>query len=79
MKTLAYVLSWDNCTTKATLDPFAEHCAVWSEEMAQEVERYFPYLGCKTVIAGAPIFDMYYQDRLLSPRDEFLRSLRSEA
>jgi hypothetical protein len=72
IETLAYILSWDNCSTKVTLDPYAKHYAVWSEEMSQEVRRYFPYLSVRTIIVGAPMFDMYYHNTLLGDRRDFL-------
>ena len=42
VKTLGNVLSWDNTTTKPALDPACDVCAVWSNEMAGEIDRHFP-------------------------------------
>jgi hypothetical protein len=75
VKTLGKVLSWDNTTTKPALDPSCEVCAVWSEEMAREVERHFSYLKLETRVVGSPLFDMYYNRRLASDRPAFLSSL----
>ena len=75
VKTLGKVLSWDNTTTKPALDPSCQVCAVWSEEMAREVDRHFSYLNLKTRVVGSPLFDMYYNRRLATDRATFLSGL----
>lgn len=76
IETLAYVISWDNCTTKVTLDPYCSSYAVWSEEMAEELHRCCPYVSARTFVVGSPLFDMYYRDDLLLDRRDFLKSLK---
>lgn len=72
---LANVLSWDNTSTKAALDPYCDHYTVWSPEMAAEIARFFPYIKSKIAITGSPQFDLYYSKRGELDRTTFLTGL----
>src|SRR3990172_9698421 len=74
-KVLANIISWDNISTKGLLDTSAQHYTLWSEEMAEELEMYFPCIKSKRHVVGSPQFDLYYKDELLLKREDFLSSL----
>lgn len=74
-KTLANVISWDNISTKGSIDTCSQNYALWSEEMSEEMAEYFPFLNCNKFIVGSPQFDIYFQDKLLLSREDFLNPL----
>jgi hypothetical protein len=73
--TIANILSWDNTSTKPTMDASCDYYTVWSDEMEGEFERHYPYVKTKLVVTGSPLFDMYYNRRGAKDRASFLKGL----
>jgi hypothetical protein len=73
--TVANILSWDNTSTKPTMDASCDYYTVWSDEMEGEFERHYPYVETKLVVTGSPLFDMYYNHRDAKDRASFLGGL----
>ena len=73
--TVANILSWDNTSTKPTMDASCDYYTVWSSEMEGEFERHYPYVKTELVITGSPLFDMYYDHRGAKDRASFLKGL----
>ncbi|WJW76710.1 hypothetical protein QVG61_06390 [Thiohalobacter sp. IOR34] len=73
--TAAYVISWDNLTTKTLLDEHVDHYLVWSDEMLTEMQEHFPFIEAQAHVVGSPQFDMYFNKEGLVPRDEFVQSM----
>lgn len=74
-RTLAHILSWDNPTTKPTMDTSCDVYTVWSPEMQQEMAQHFPHLKTTTVVTGTPLFDLYYKRPGAEDRSAFLAGL----
>ena len=68
---VAYVLSWDNLTTKPIMDRFAQIYALWSEDMVRELKTFFPNINATPEVVGAPMFDIYVQKQGLMTRKQF--------
>jgi hypothetical protein len=72
---IANILSWDNPTTKPTMDLSCPWYTVWSEEMSREMRQCFPYIEMTPVVVGAPMFDLYYNKPHALDRETFLSRL----
>lgn len=68
---VAYVLSWDNLTTKPIMDRFAQIYALWSEDMVRELNTFLPDINPTPEVVGAPMFDIYEQKPGLMTRQQF--------
>lgn len=75
IKTVTNILSWDNTTTKPAVDPACDYTAVWSDEMAGEFARHYPFIKTQLYVTGTPLFDMYSDKCLLESREAFLKSV----
>jgi hypothetical protein len=75
IKILSNVISWDNITTKAMLDESSDHYALWSEEMAWEIKKYFPFINAEMHIVGSPQFDIYFNKNRLLEQTDFVATL----
>ena len=73
--TVANILSWDNTSTKPTMDASCDYYTVWSSEMEGEFARHYPYVKTKLVVTGSPLFDMYYNRHAAKDRVSFLKGL----
>ena len=69
--TVANILSWDNTSTKPTMDASCDYYTVWSSEMEGEFERHYPYV--KTRAGGHGIAAVRHV--LRSPRRQGSREL----
>jgi hypothetical protein len=71
---LAFITSWDNLTTKARLVYDYDGYVVWSEQMKRELHEFYPRSRRRPVtVAGAPQYDVFFQEQYRQPRDAFLR------
>lgn len=71
---LAYVISWDNMSTKTLIDEFVDTFLIWSDEMEEDFHTAIPYLRAKRRrIVGSPQFEPIHKGRGLLSREEFLR------
>lgn len=70
--TLAFITSWDNITTKNRIPFRHDGYLVWSEQMKDELLRFYPYIRDTAVsIVGAPQFDVFSQERFHESRATF--------
>jgi len=72
---VAYINSWDQPTTKGPLPPNLAHAIVWNQQMADEIVKYHSIPAEQVSAVGAAHMDLYLQEGLLLPRDEFIHSL----
>jgi hypothetical protein len=75
--TAAFVISWDNLSSKWLVDEFADLCLLWSEEMAEDFKTSFPIFGSKKImITGSPQFEPIIRKSLGISRKAFFRKYR---
>jgi hypothetical protein len=73
IKSVAFILSWDNPTTKGPFPIRPDRAVLWNSILQQELTRYHGYKPEELCVAGVPQFDIYTQrDKFLS-RDDFFR------
>jgi hypothetical protein len=74
--TLALITSWDNITTKNRIPFRHDGYLVWSEQMKEELLRFYPYIRNRAIyIIGAPQFDVFFQERFHESRSAFCTRL----
>ncbi len=72
--TIAFITSWDNLTTKNRLLFDYDVYVVWSEQMKQELYRFYPKSRNKPVyIVGGVQYDAFVNQRYQLSRAEFFR------
>ncbi|OWY61054.1 hypothetical protein B7486_65870, partial [cyanobacterium TDX16] len=73
--TATFVHSWDNLP-KGRMAVATDHVLVWSEKMADDLQRYQPEVPAGAVhVVGTPQLEAHVDPRLAEPRGPFLRSL----
>lgn len=78
--TATFIFSWDNLTTKGRIAAPFDHFFVWSDQMAEELVRYYPDVDDSRVhVVGSPQFEPYADPSLVWDRERFLRELGLEA
>jgi CDP-Glycerol:Poly(glycerophosphate) glycerophosphotransferase len=75
IRTIAYIPSWDNLSTKNRLTFRYDAYIVWSEQARRELRSFYPYTRAAPVfVVGAPQFDVFFNDRFFQSREEFCAS-----
>lgn len=65
------IYSWDNLP-KARLNVVADNYLVWSDNMKQEMEDYYPEIPSeKVVVTGTPQFEFYKEASNIIPKEDF--------
>lgn len=78
--TATFIFSWDNLTTKGRIAAPFDHYFVWSDQMADELQRFYPDVGAERVhVVGSPQFDPYADPDLVWDREQFVRELGLDA
>jgi len=73
IKSAAFILSWDNPTTKGPFRVRPDRVVLWNQILAKELGAYHGYTEQEMCVAGVPQFDIYArQDGYLS-REDFFR------
>ncbi|RMH16098.1 MAG: hypothetical protein D6696_19015 [Acidobacteria bacterium] len=73
--TATFIYSWDNLP-KGRMAVQADHFAVWSEAMRDELLSYYPEVDAGRVdVTGTPQFEPYFDPALRAPRQEVLGRL----
>jgi hypothetical protein len=68
----AMIPSWDNVTTKARMVFKYDGYLVWSKQMRDELQEYYPDSRNHPIhVVGAPQFDVFFQDRFHESRETF--------
>ena len=71
--TASFIFSWDNLP-KGTLTVAADHYLVWSSNMLDEMQRYYPDISEERIhVTGTPQFVPYFDASLRLSRTEFCR------
>lgn len=82
VRTLAFIPSWDNVTTKPRMLFPYDGYIVWSESTAEELRAFYPQARTVPIeVVGAPQFDVFRHDRFVEDRATFTRrhGLRADA
>lgn len=70
--TLAFITSWDNPSTKNRMVFKYDGYLVWSEQMKEDLHRFFPYTKKSPVyVIGALQFDIFFEPRFHETREAF--------
>jgi hypothetical protein len=71
IKTVCFVHSWDNPTTKGPFHVIPDRMIVWNEILKDEITRFHGYPPERVSVAGVPQFDIYSQRHNFLRRDDF--------
>jgi hypothetical protein len=75
IKTLAFITSWDNLSTKGRIVFKHDGYLLWSEQMREELHYLYPHTrNVPTYIVGAPQFDVFFQEEFQQTREAFCAS-----
>jgi len=70
--TATFIFSWDNLSTKGRIAAPFDHYFVWSDQMAEELLRFYPDVGSdRTHVVGSPQFEPYSDASLVWSRERF--------
>ncbi|MEO6628520.1 MAG: hypothetical protein ABIP03_08105 [Aquihabitans sp.] len=74
--TITFIFSWDNLTTKGRIAAPFDHFFVWSDQMAEELLRFYPDVDQSRVhVVGSPQFEPYADAGLRWDRQQFVQEL----
>ena len=73
IKSCAYVLSWDNPTTKGPFPVRPDRAIVWNEIMRDEMLQFHEFRPEHLFVSGPPQFDHYVDRSAYLSREEFFR------
>ncbi|MBN1897478.1 MAG: CDP-glycerol glycerophosphotransferase family protein [Spirochaetes bacterium] len=73
IRTMMFVASWDNLTTKGLFLHKPDNLLVWGEEDKRSAIREHGFREDQIEITGTPHFDMYFDKRLIEKRKKFLK------
>ena len=77
--TATFIFSWDNLTSKGRIAAPFDHYLVWSDQMRDELLRFYPDVSAERVhVVGTPQFDPYADRDLLWSREEFHARIRAD-
>ena len=71
VKSCAYILSWDNPTTKGPFPVRPDRAIVWNNIMRDELLSYHEFPPADIFVAGTPQFDIYYDSSRYLSRESF--------
>jgi hypothetical protein len=73
VKTISFMQSWDNPTSKGPFPVVPDRVIVWNEILKKELLTYHNFPSEQIYVSGVPQFDLYLdRDKFLS-REEFFR------
>lgn len=73
VKSCAFILSWDNPTTKGPVPVRPDRAIIWNNIMREELLRYHDFLPENLFVSGPPQFDIYTDPAPYASREEFFR------
>jgi hypothetical protein len=78
--TATFIFSWDNLTTKGRIAAPFDHFFVWSDQMAEELGRFYPDVDPSRIhVVGSPQFEPYADGSLDWGRSRFHKALGLQA
>lgn len=75
VKTITTAKSWDVLTTKAFTRVRADRLLVFNEVNREEAIKLGDYKAEQILITGFPQFDVYKQENIFVPREQFIRGI----
>lgn len=76
VSTATFIFSWDNLTTKGRIAAPYDHYLVWSDQMADELTRFYPEITDDRIhVVGSPQFEPYADVDLVWSRERFVDEL----
>jgi hypothetical protein len=77
--TVAFIVSWDNLTSKSRISAPFDHYLVWGDQMRSDLMAFYPEVRASQIhIGGSPQFDWYADRSLLQSRQDFCRQLGAD-
>ena len=76
IRTVAFILSWDNPTTKGPFPVKPDRAILWNEIMRDELLAYHDFKPDELFVSGPPQFDIYTERDKYATREEFFRRLK---
>ncbi len=73
VKSAAFILSWDNPTTKGPFPVRPDRVVLWNDILKHELTTYHGYQPEELCVAGVPQFDIYTDRDRFASREEFFR------
>ena len=73
IRTVAFVLSWDNPTSKGPFPVTPDRVIVWNDLLKQELVQYHNYQPDQLYVSGVPQFDIYTQHEKYLSREAFFK------
>jgi len=73
IKTAAFILSWDNPTTKGPFPVRPDRVVLWNDILRQELMTYHHFESSELCVAGVPQFDIYTDRSPYQTRADFLK------
>ncbi|MEZ5353274.1 MAG: hypothetical protein R2762_11610 [Bryobacteraceae bacterium] len=75
----SFIFSWDNLSSKGRICAPFDHYFVWSDYMADELQRFYPRVKRDhVVVVGTPQFDPYADPSIHWTREEFFRRVGAD-
>jgi hypothetical protein len=73
VKSCAFIVSWDNPTTKGPFPVRPDRAIIWNNVMRDELLRYHDFSPEHLFVSGPPQFDIYTDPAPYASREEFFR------
>ncbi len=73
IKTLCFIQSWDNPTSKGPFPVKPDRVVVWNKILKDEVVSYHDFTEDTAFISGIPQFDIYADKANFLPKNEFFK------
>lgn len=73
VKACAFILSWDNPTTKGPFPVRPDRAIIWNNVMRDELMRFHGFPPEDLFVSGPPQFDIYTDPSPYATREEFFR------
>jgi hypothetical protein len=78
--TATFIFSWDNLSSKGRIISPFDHYLVWSENMAEELQKYYPDITRERIhVVGTPQFEPYADKEISWSREEFFKRIGADA
>lgn len=73
IKTISYATSFDNVSTKWHPAFLSDFLICWNEKQKEQAIRLYNYAENKILITGGMQYDLFTDEKLIIPRDKFLK------
>lgn len=73
IRTLTFIVGWDNPSSQGLPGAFVDYATVWSAEHKRELVEGVDWPAENVHIGGMPLYDGYFSRRWVIPREEYFR------